>query len=167
MRLRRAVLKISAKFSVPPGLPLNKKLSLPTRSESTLPQPLIPLDFISFNSNVYGKPGEGPPHQRTRVWQVVTSRSALLRARTNKRNPIPLIYLLHNSRTPPGVGVPQWWDSQSWLSFLGLSRVTEHGPRTTAPPLVPRYRCAQTCKVPESRQLLKASPGNISAPAGV
>jgi hypothetical protein len=32
----------------------------------------------------------------------------------------------------PGGGVSLRWDSQSWLSFLGLSRVTEHGPRATA-----------------------------------
>jgi hypothetical protein len=154
MRLRRTVLKIPAKSSVSSGLPLNKKRSFRTLSESTLRQPLIPLDFISFSSNVYRKPGEGPPHHHPKVWQVVTSRSALLRARTNVRNPIPLIHLLHNSRTPPGVGVPQWWDSQSWLSFLGLSPVTERGPRTTAPigPPVPLRRNPQSARITQVAQ---------------
>ena len=59
MRLRRAVPKIPAKSSVPPRLPLHKNRSLRTRSESTLPQPLIPPHFKSFISNVYKKPGEG------------------------------------------------------------------------------------------------------------
>jgi hypothetical protein len=57
------------------------------------------------------------------------------------------------------------------------SPATEHGSRSTShrtratPPLVPRYRCAATRKVPESRQLLifygATPPGNISAPDGV
>ena len=59
MRPRRAVPKIPARYLVALGLPLNKSCSLPTHSESTLPQPLIPLDFISFISNVYRKPVEG------------------------------------------------------------------------------------------------------------
>jgi len=61
MRLRRAVPKFPAKSSAPPRLPLRKNRSLRTRSESTLPQLLIPLHFKSFISNVYKKPGEGCP----------------------------------------------------------------------------------------------------------
>jgi len=63
MRLRRAVPKFPAKSSAPPRLPLRKNRSLRTRSESTLPQLLIPLHFKSFISNVYKKPGGGVPFQ--------------------------------------------------------------------------------------------------------
>lgn len=104
---RRAVPKISAKSLVPPGSPLNKLRSLSTRSESTLPQTLIPLDFISFSSNVYKKPGEGAPRLTPKVCELVTKRSPFLRARTNVRNPTPLIHLLHNLRTPRGWGISQ------------------------------------------------------------
>ena len=57
MRLRRAVLKIPAKSSVPHRSPLYKPRPLPTPSESTHPQLLIPLHFKSFISNTYRKPG--------------------------------------------------------------------------------------------------------------
>jgi len=59
MRLRCAVLKIPAKSSVPSGLPLNKKRSLRTHSESTLPQLLISPHFNSFRCNAYKKTGRG------------------------------------------------------------------------------------------------------------
>jgi hypothetical protein len=164
MRLRRAVPKTPAKISVSPGLPLNNYRSLLTRSESTLPQPFIPLYFISFSCNVYRKPGEGADHPSPKVLQLVTSPSPLPRARTNVRNPNPLIPLRPKSRTPRGWGI-SLWDSQSWLSSLAVSRgspvpnhrprSTGHGPRVTGHgPLVPGYRCAATRKVPESRQLL-------------
>ena len=45
---------------LPPALSLCKIRPLPTRSESTLPQLLIPLQFKSFRRNAYKKPGEGP-----------------------------------------------------------------------------------------------------------
>jgi hypothetical protein len=48
MRLRRAVLQIPPKPPVPPRLPLYKSHHSLTRLESTLPQVLIPLHFISF-----------------------------------------------------------------------------------------------------------------------
>src|SRR5580704_5075238 len=59
MRLRRAVLQIPAKSSVPPRLPIYNSRSTLTPSESTLLQVLIPLHFISFISNTYKKPGGG------------------------------------------------------------------------------------------------------------
>ena len=59
MRLRRAALKIPAESSVPPRSPLYKLRPLPTPSESTLPQVLIPLHFKSFISNTYKKTGRG------------------------------------------------------------------------------------------------------------
>lgn len=106
MRLRRAVPEIPAKISAPPGLPLNTNRSLLTRAESTLPQPLIPLHFISFRSDVYKNPGEGTSRPGPKVLQLVTSPSPPpARACTNVRNPIPLIHLLHNSRTARGGGI--------------------------------------------------------------
>ena len=63
MRLRRAVLKIPPKSSVPPRSPLYKLRPLPTPSESTLPQVLIPLHFKSFISNTYKKTGRGSLRQ--------------------------------------------------------------------------------------------------------
>jgi hypothetical protein len=81
MRLRRAVLKIPAKSSVPPRLPLRKNRSLRTRSESTLPQSLIPLDFKSFISNVYKKPREGVPRSGPKFLQLVTPMLLSFRAR--------------------------------------------------------------------------------------
>jgi|HubBroStandDraft_6_1064221.scaffolds.fasta_scaffold59123_4 hypothetical protein len=77
MRLRRAVLQIPPKPPVPPGLPLYKYSHQLTRPESTLPQVLIPLNFISFISNTYTKPGGGPPSSSPKVWQLVTARSPL------------------------------------------------------------------------------------------
>ena len=61
MRLRCAVPKTSPKSSVPGRSPIHKPRLLPTHSESTLPQVLIPLRFKSFLRNAYKKPeGEGP-----------------------------------------------------------------------------------------------------------
>jgi hypothetical protein len=59
MRLRRAVPKIPAKSSVSPRSPLYKLRPLPTPSESTLPQVLIPLHFKSRINNVYKNRGVG------------------------------------------------------------------------------------------------------------
>jgi hypothetical protein len=104
MRLRRAVPKIPVKSSVLPRLPLHKNRSLRTRSESTLPQPLIPLHFKSFISNVYKKPGGGASHSRFKVLQLVTPLLPSLRTRRNIRNSNLFTSLLHNSRTPRGWG---------------------------------------------------------------
>ena len=104
MRLRRAVPKIPARPSVPPRLPLHKSYPCPTRSESTLPQLLIPLHSNSFISNAYRKPqGEGPT-SRPKVWHLVTRKAARVRTDKNSRNPNPLCGLLHNFCTPPGGG---------------------------------------------------------------
>ncbi len=162
MRLHCAVLEIPAKSSVPPGSPLNKLRPLLTRSESTLPPPLIPLHFISFRCNAYRKLGEGSAHPSHKGLQLVTSHSLFLRTRTNIRNPNPLIHLLHNSRTPPGWGVPGW-DSQSWRPLSQLpedhrsritghrTRVTDHGPRNTGHrptgPPVPLRRNPQSARI--------------------
>ncbi len=187
MRLRPAFPKFPADSSATPRLPLNKKRSLPTHSESTLPQPLIPLHFISFIRNVYRKPGEGPAHPCPKGLQLVTSPLLFLRSRTNivypERSLQGQSHSAHTTyfliRGEPGVGVSPSGTAklfsiarisrdESWLSLFGLSRATDHGSRNTAP-LVPRYRCAATRKVPESRQLPSMAPwaGNISAPVGV
>ena len=130
MRLRRAVAKIPAKSSVPPGSPLNKPRSLSTHSESTLPQTLIPLDFISFISNVYRKPGVG---LSVLAQKFVNSSLAPPRSRAHARTRATPFrsYIYFITREHPGDGVSLRWDSQSWLSFLGLSQVTEHGPPGT------------------------------------
>jgi len=70
MRLRRAVLKISAKSSVPPSLPFHKNRSLLTPSQSTLPQLLIPPHFNSFRSNVYKNPEGGAPPPTPKIQPV-------------------------------------------------------------------------------------------------
>jgi len=126
MRLRRAVPKISAKSSVLAGLPLNKSRSLPTRSESTLPQLLIPLHFNSRISNTYKKPQGGGPTSNPKVLQLVTIPWPLLRTRRNSCNPIPLIHLLHNSRTGRG------WGYLCRGSAMVVSRSSvSHGSRNT------------------------------------
>ena len=87
MRLRRAVLQISAKSSVPPRLPFHKNHLLPTRSQSTLPQPLISLHFNSFRSNVYKKTGGAAPAAYPKVCQLVTRHKPRLRTRRNSPQP--------------------------------------------------------------------------------
>ncbi len=145
MRLRRAVPKIPAKFSILPRLPLNKSGPLPTRSESTLPQLLIPLHFNSCISNAYRKPGEGVPRSSPKVLQLVTLRSAFPRTCRNSRNSIPLIRLLHNSRTGRGWGIPA--AGQICLS-VAIRPLTGHGPRATAHrPQVPLRRKQQSARI--------------------
>ena len=128
MCFRRAFPKTPAKFSVSPGLPLNKIRSLLIHSESTLPQPLIPLSFISFSSNVYRKSGEG---LSLGAPKFCNSSLHACRSYAHARTPATPFrsYACSITRGHPGGGVSLWWDSQSWLSFFGLSQVTEHGPR--------------------------------------
>jgi hypothetical protein len=59
MCLPCGTLKTPPKSSVPPSLPIRNRRNLSTRSESTLPQLLIPLHFKPFRCNVYKKPGRG------------------------------------------------------------------------------------------------------------
>jgi hypothetical protein len=149
-RLRRAVPKTAAKSSVRPGLPVNKSRSLPTRSESTLPQLLIPIHFKSRISNTYKKAqGEGPPPS-PKVLQLVTTRSPLLRTHTNTRNPNPLYRLLRDSLDTPGVGY-LYREAAMPVSRSPAS----HGSRNTGHrPRLRSYRCAATRKVPESQVLV-------------
>src|SRR5579863_1050914 len=74
MRLRRAVLQNPSKSSVPSQLLFYKSRSFRTRSESTLPQLLIPLHFNSRTINTYKKPGGGYPPPNPKVLQLVTPR---------------------------------------------------------------------------------------------
>jgi len=144
-RLRCAVLKIPAKSSIPRGLPLNKKRSLRTHSESTLPQLLIPLHFKSRISNTYRKQGEGAPCPSPKLLQLVTPHvgpslclfTSLPRyviashsrfcTRRNPRNPNPFYALLHNSCTPRG------WGPLTVVqpSLAAAFRITGHGSRNT------------------------------------
>ena len=82
-------------------------------------------------------------------------------------------FVCHSYKKHRGGG-RAWWDSQSRLSLPPFPRATDHGSRITdhgspaTPPLVPKYRCAATRKVPESHLLsLGGTSGNISAPPGV
>ena len=163
MRLRPAVLQIPAKSSVPPGLPLHNNRAFPTRSESTLPQLLIPFHFNSPRINTYKKPGGGTPLRTTKF------RNSLLRT---PRRPA-------RTRTPATSMLSIAYFTVLWTPRVGgrprraipgclptFPRIVGHS-RATAP-LVLRYRCTATRKVPKSPVLLFGStPGNISAPPGV
>jgi len=162
MRLCRAVPKIPSKSSVAPGSPLNKPYSLSTRPESTLPQPLIPRDFISFSSNVYRKPGEGHP---VPAQKVVNSSLAVRRSCAHAGTPattVPSMLYFISSGYPGGggmrflVGQP---NSSPSRGFRGMNpgclppsselQVTDHETRPTAPigPPVPLRHNPQSAKI--------------------
>jgi hypothetical protein len=178
MRLRHAVTEIPAKTSVPPGLPLNKNRSLLTPSESTLPQPLISLHFNSFRCNVYKNPGEGHAFRAPKFRK--SSLPACLSWAHARISATPIYsYIYFITRGHPGVGgyalpvgQPNSSPSRGFRAMnLGCpfsqrpedhrspitghgTLITEHESRNTGHiPMVPRYRCAATRKVPESRQL--------------
>jgi hypothetical protein len=132
MRLRRAVLQIPAKSSVPPRLPFYKNHLLPTRSQSTLPQPLISLHFNSFRTNVYKKPGGSGPAANPKVHQLVTFDTPRLRTRRNPRNPLALMELLHNSRTPRGWGRHPLFSSFSVPSVASALKSPFHPAKTSS-----------------------------------
>jgi hypothetical protein len=146
MCLRRAVPKIPAKSSVLPGSLLNKLRPISTRSESTLPQTLIPRDFISFSRNVYGKPGRVHPF---RAQKFVNSLLAPARSCAHARTPaitIPsMLYFISSGHPGVGylrVGQPNSSPSCGFRAMnLGCpfsqrpenhrSRITGHGTRVT------------------------------------
>jgi hypothetical protein len=165
MRLRRAVLQTPTKSSVLPRLPLHNNGSLLTHAESTLPQLLTPLHFNSSRCNTYKKPGGGAPRRTPNIYNSLPP----LRHRSGHAGtpatPIPSSTCAHFASSPPGY--PPLCPFSNTCQPAQGSRVTERGTRVTAP-LVPRYRCGATRKVPESQMLLLCStPGNISAPPGV
>jgi hypothetical protein len=125
MALRHAVPKTPPGSLLPPWLPLNKSRSLPTHSESTLPQPLIPLHFNSCTRNAYTKIQGGGPTSTPKVWQLVTNHSLFLRARTKVRNPNPLCALLHDFWTIRRGGHP-FPLVQSFLA-VALRAFNDHG----------------------------------------
>ncbi len=144
-RLRRAVPKISAKFSVPHGLPLNKRSHLLTRSESALPQLLIPLHFKSFISNAYKKPGERSrrPTPKFCNSSLPTQRSCV-HAETPATPFGSYIYFITRGQAG-GWGIPA--AGQICLSVaLRPSRNTGHGPQVTTP-LVPLRRNPQSARI--------------------
>lgn len=85
MRLRRAVLQIPPKSSVPPGLPVYKIRPALTHSESTLPQLLIPLHFNSPRINTYKKPGRVSPSNRRSFANSSLPHLAIVPARSDRR----------------------------------------------------------------------------------
>jgi hypothetical protein len=97
MRLRRAVLQIPAKSSVPPRLPFHKNRSFPNPSQSTFTQLLIPLHFNSFSSNAYKKTRGRVSAAVPKVCQLVTYHMLPLRTQSNSRNPIAFIEVPHGS----------------------------------------------------------------------
>jgi|HubBroStandDraft_1064217.scaffolds.fasta_scaffold74333_1 hypothetical protein len=146
MALCHAVPKIPAKPSVLPGSLIYKPQFLPTPSESTLPQLLIPLYFNSCISNTYRKHQGGGPHFYPKVWQLVTSHSQLPWPTHERPQPqSPLCFTSRFSGYPGGGGCqrPFQRDSHSRLFAIRPPRATDHGSLATAP-LVPRYRCAAT-----------------------
>ncbi len=178
MRPRRAVPKTPAKISVSLGLPLNKSRSLLTHSESTLPQPLIPLHFNSRRCNVYRKPGEGAavlapkfcnsslpacgpsPRARTPVYPERPSRGATLFRS----------YIYCITRGQPGVGVSLSGTAklfaitrvsrdESWLSLFDLSRVTVHGTRPTNQGPRPHWSPGTVAPQPTKCQNHASCPG--------
>ena len=76
MRLRRAVLQIPPKFSVPRRLLFHKSRPPLTHLQLTLLQVLIPLHFNSSRINTYAKPGGGCPSTNPKVLQLVTPRTS-------------------------------------------------------------------------------------------
>ncbi len=168
MRLRRAVLKIPSKSSVPPRSPLYKLRPLLTPSESTLPQVLIPIDFKSFISNTYKKPGVGcfRPAPKFGNSSLCAHRSCAhtqtpatpIRSMVYFTTPcIPVVGdLLFHSGTghetrntghvpfpqPPPLPLPVIPRGSGDLLFSSASRTTDHDPQTTrvlcAPQRYPR-----------------------------
>jgi hypothetical protein len=163
-RLRRAVPKIPPKSSVLPRLPLNKSASLPTRSESTLPQLLIPLRFISCISNTYKKARRGARRPTPRF---VNSSLAAFRSGARTRTAatsIPSMLYFTTSVHPGGGGMP-FPVGQPFLAVTPrLARVTEHGPQVTTPQ-VPLRRNPQSARITDVSAC--SPPGNKSAPGGV
>jgi len=177
MRPRRAVLQTLAKSIVLHKLPLNNRNPLLTRSESTLPQLLIPLHFNFARINTYKKPGGGYlPHDH-KVLQLVTPHlsprctsqvfpsfspfnfklstfnasspspfpatlTSRLQIVENKTTLSPAVatltdcvkhksFVCHSCKKHPGV--PTVGQPLLAGSLGHGTRVTEHGPRVTAP----------------------------------
>jgi hypothetical protein len=134
---------------------------------------LIPLHFNSFIRNVYKKPGEGHTVPDPKFYNSsLPACPSPAHARISATPFRSIAYFITRGHPRGGVSpggtaklfpIPRASRDESWLSIHPARRGTrrlEHGPRTTGPwttghsPLVPRYRCAATRKVPESRQLL-------------
>lgn len=161
MRLPRAVLQIPPGSSVQPGLPLYNSRFRLTHAKSTLTQVLIPLHFNSSRYNTYKKPGGGPPLPAPKFGNSLLPPPHQSGRTGTPTTPIPSSTCAHFPSHLAG------WDSQSWLSLSAFP--TGHGPGATGHGSSgPKYRCAPTRKVPESRMLLLwVTPGKHSAPPGV
>ena len=164
MRLRLAVVQTPRTSTARPGLLLNNCSLRLTHAESTLPQLLIPLHFNSSRCITYKKPVGGAPRRTPNIYNSLPPLHHRSGHAGTPATPIPSSTCAHFA-SPPG-GTPVCPFSNTCQPAQG-SRVTERGTRVTAP-LVPRYRCAITPKVPESHLLLLCgTSGNISAPPGV
>jgi hypothetical protein len=96
------------------------------------PHPLTPIESHSCKNR-----GEGGPFTPSRV----RGASCLCATRRNPRNPNLFMGLLHNSRTPRGVGPYRQKEEFQFTRDLHGTRVTEHGPllRAFYPQLTTRY----------------------------
>jgi|HubBroStandDraft_6_1064221.scaffolds.fasta_scaffold75936_2 hypothetical protein len=92
MCLRRAVLQIPPKSSVPPRLLLDNRILLLNSYKSTLLQMLISPHFNSPRVNTYKKPGRGYASRIPTVTQLVTTQRSPHRAYTSA-------HLMQPSRT--------------------------------------------------------------------
>lgn len=92
MRLRRAILEIPPKSSVPPELPVYEVRSARAHSESALPQVLMPLQFNSPRISVYRKPVRGSPRKSPKVFKLIATRTSPCRSHRITRNSIPIIH---------------------------------------------------------------------------
>jgi hypothetical protein len=96
------------------------------------PHPLTPIESYSCKNR-----GEGVPFTPTQG----RGASCLCATRRNPRNPNLFMGLLHNSRTPRGVGPYRQEEEFQFTRDLHGTRVTEHGPllRAFYPQLTTRY----------------------------
>jgi hypothetical protein len=123
-RLRHAVPKVPAKSSVPPRLPLHKTRLLPTRSESTLLQLLIPLHFNSRRYNVHKKPWERTHRSSHQVLQLVTPLVVVIPRES--RTSAPPSGLREETSAPPSGFCEENLLSPSVLASLHRYVVTSH-----------------------------------------
>jgi hypothetical protein len=171
MALRHAAPKTSSRSPAPPRSPIDKQRLLPSPSESTLPQLLIPRDFNSCISNVYKKPQGGGAASSPKFVNSLPPLSAPVAHTRMAHNLNPLYVLLHGSLYTEELATrpSQWASRPGRLSsaFHG-SRITTmvHDAWATLPaPPVPLRRNPQSARI--TAVTASRHPGNISAPRGV
>ncbi len=130
MRLHRAVLQTPPRSSIPSRLLFHNSCPPLTPSESTLPQLLIPLHFMSFIGNTYKKPGGG-----IRLRTAKFRNSSLSTPRPAARAPAPATPILSMVYFTI-LWIPRGWGTSGGTAHPGClsrlshgSRVTDHRPR--------------------------------------